>query len=278
MHQKEEMNDALKALIGEAAKVQANEAYALRALASMDLTSLNEDDNSETIRALCGRAVTDRGHVAAVCIYDPFVPLAKDLLAGTGVKVATVCNFPHGLPDAVAARAEARAQVAAGADEVDVVLPYKRYKAGHRDQAIALLHQVREACGHRVKMKVILETSQLQSLKITEEASRDAIDAGADFIKTSTGKVPGGADLEVAAVMLKVIREMQPQLKRPLGFKPSGGIRTVADAAGYLYLADLIMGEGWATPETLRFGASGLLDDVLAHLGLAPTPAQPTTY
>ena len=262
------MNTELNALITEAAGVRASEAYALRTLTSMDLTSLGEDDTEEKIRDLCARAVTSRGHVAAVCVYDRFVPLALDALAGTGVGVATVCNFPHGGADAAKAVAQARAQVAAGAQEVDVVLPYKRYKAGHRDQAIALLHQVREACGEAVRLKVILETSQLQSLKIIGEASRDALEAGADFIKTSTGKVPGGATLEVAAVMLKAIRELRPQLKRPIGFKASGGLKTVDQAAGYLFLADRILGEGWATPQTLRFGASGLLDDVKKHLGL----------
>ena len=262
------MTDKLNTLVAEAEKVRANQAYALRTLTSMDLTSLGEDDTTETIIDLCKRAVTPSGHVAAVCVFDRFVPLALTELAGTGVRVATVCNFPHGIPDAVAAVAEARAQVAAGAQEVDVVMPYKRYRAGHHDTAIALLQQVREACGEKAKLKVILETSQLQSLKITEEASRDAILAGADFIKTSTGKVPGGATLDVAAVMLSVIKEMEPKVKRPLGFKPSGGLKTVADAAGYLFLADRIMGQGWATPETLRFGASSLLDDVHKHLGL----------
>lgn len=262
------MTEKFETMTAEAAKVRATEAYALRTLASMDLTSLGEDDTTDKIKELCRKAVTPKGHVAAVCIYDQFVPLAVNELAGTGVKVATVCNFPHGIPDAAAAMAEARAQVAAGTQEVDVVLPYKRYKAGHRDQAIALLQQVREVCPNGIKMKVILETSQLQSLKITEEASRDAILAGADFIKTSTGKVPGGATLDVAATMLSVIKEMQPKVKRTLGFKPSGGLKTVDDAAGYLFLADLIMGEGWATPETLRFGASGLLNDVKRHLGL----------
>ncbi|WP_207263828.1 deoxyribose-phosphate aldolase [Desulfovibrio sp. Huiquan2017] len=262
------MNNALNELIREAETVRADERYALRALVSMDLTSLGEDDTDETIRTLCARAVTPRGHVAAVCVYDQFVPLALGELAGTGVRVATVCNFPHGGADTAASVSEAKAQVAAGAQEVDVVLPYKRYKAGHRDQAIALLHQVREVCGETVLLKVILETSQLQSPKIIAEASRDAIEAGADFIKTSTGKVPGGATLETAAIMLEAVREMTPKVGRPLGLKPSGGIRTVDQAAGYLFLADRIMGPEWATPRTLRFGASGLLDDVKKHLGL----------
>lgn len=273
------MKEELQELVVEARKVQANEEYALRTLASMDLTSLGEDDTDEKIIDLCRRAVCPAGHVAAVCVYDKFVPLCLKELENTGVRVATVCNFPHGLPDAPAVVEEARAQVASGVHEVDVVLPYKRYKAGITDVAISLVEQVRSVCGDEVKLKVILETSQLHSLKIIEEASREVILAGADFIKTSTGKVPGGATLEAAAVMLSVIKEAQPAYKRPLGFKPSGGLKTVSDAAGFLYLADMIMGEGWATPETFRFGASGLLNDVLRELGLeGNAPADKSGY
>ncbi|BCS89146.1 deoxyribose-phosphate aldolase [Pseudodesulfovibrio sediminis] len=272
------MNEQLKQLVAEAEKVCANEEYALRTLASMDLTSLGEDDTDERIKALCVRAVCPAGHVAAVCVYDRFVPLCLAELEGTGVQVATVCNFPHGGPDAAKAVAEAGEQVKAGANEVDVVLPYKRYKSGDKDTAIALVQQVRVVCGEEVKLKVILETSQLQSLRVTEAASRDAILAGADFIKTSTGKVPGGATLDVAAVMLSVISEMQPKTNRVLGFKPSGGLKTVSDAAGFLYLADRIMGQGWATPRTMRFGASGLLNDVLAELRLTGETAEQSEY
>lgn len=260
------MKTALKNLVAEASRVPADRDYAQRALASMDLTSLNENDTDETIKGLCRRAVTPFGRVAAVCVYGRFVPLARRELDGTDVKVATVCNFPHGGADARKAVSEAKAQVAAGADEVDVVLPYKRYMAGDTDRAISLVEQVRSVCGEKARLKVILETSQIKSLRMIESASRDVILAGADFIKTSTGKVPGGAQLDVAAVMLTVVAEMCPKMNRPVGFKPSGGLSTVADAAGYLYLADQIVGRGWATPETFRFGASGLLDDVLGEL------------
>jgi len=262
------MNE-LTNLVAEARTLKADKDYALRTLASMDLTSLGEDDTDEKIIDLCARATCEAGHVAAVCVYDRFVPLALSKLDGTGVKVATVCNFPHGAPDAGTAVSEAIAQVEAGVHEVDVVLPYKRYKSGDTDIAISLIEQIRSVCGEKAKLKVILETSQLQSLRIIEAASRDCIIAGADFIKTSTGKVPGGAQLDVVEVMLNVIREMQPKVSQTLGIKPSGGLKTVADAAGYLHLADQIMGQGWATPETLRFGASGLLNDVLNVLRLS---------
>ena len=188
------MKKELKKMVEEAAHVGASEASALRTMASMDLTSLGEDDTDEKIKDLCSRAVCAAGHVAAVCVYDKFVPLALKELEGTGVRVATVCNFPHGGPDAVAAVAEARAQVASGAQEVDVVLPYKRFKSGDTDTASTLLEQVRVVCGEKVKLKVILETSQLQSLRMIESASRAAIEAGADFIKTSTRQGAGRRD------------------------------------------------------------------------------------
>lgn len=272
------MNDTMKKLVTKSERVQSDKRFALRTLISMDLTSLGEDDTDANIIELCSRATGPAGHVAAICVYDRFVELARRELAGTEVKVATVCNFPHGGADAQAAAAEAHAQVAAGADEVDVVLPYKRYMAGDEDRAISLIEQVRSACGEKVKLKVILETSQIRSLRMIEAASRDVILAGADFIKTSTGKVPGGAQLDVAEVMLSVIAEMQPTMDRPLGFKPSGGLKTVADAAAYLSLADRIMGEGWATPETFRFGASGLLNDVLKILNFSTHETKQDTY
>ena len=272
------MNTALKNLVAGAGQVPADRAYARRTLACMDLTSLGENDTDAKIVDLCRRAITPAGRVAAVCVYGRFVPLARRELAGTGVKVATVCNFPHGGADARKAVSEAKAQVAGGADEVDVVLPYKRYMAGDEDRAISLIEQVRSVCGEKARLKVILETSQIKSLRMIKAASRDVITAGADFIKTSTGKVPGGAQLDVAATMLSVIADMQPKMNRPLGFKPSGGLKTVADAAGYLYLADRIMGEAWATPETFRFGASSLLDAVLKELGRPESNTKPSDY
>lgn len=272
------MNTTLKKLAAGAGQVPADRDYARRALACMDLTSLGEDDTGEKIVDLCRRAITPAGRVAAVCVYGRFVPLARRELAGTGVKVATVCNFPHGGADARKAVSEAKAQVAGGAEEVDVVLPYKRYMAGDTDRAVSLIEQVRSVCGEKARLKVILETSQIKSLRMIEAASRDVIMAGADFIKTSTGKVPGGAQPDVAAVILSVIADMQPRMNRPLGFKPSGGLKTVADAAGYLYLADRIMGKGWTTPETFRLGASSLLDDVLKELGQSESNTEQTDY
>lgn len=272
------MNTELKELVGRAAEVAATEEYARRTLASMDLTSLGDDDTDAKIADLCARAVTPAGHVAAVCVHDKFVPLALNTLAGTGVKVATVCNFPHGNSDAETAAAEARAQVASGANEVDVVLPYSAYKAGDRGVAVDLLKAVRAECTGQTQLKVIIESGALAAPDLIEAASRDAINAGADFIKTSTGKVSVGATLEAAAIMLSVIKDMQPAIDRPLGFKPAGGLSTVVDAAGYLFLADQIMGDAWVTPQTLRFGASGLLNAVLTELGFNTTTPDSSGY
>ena len=271
------MNIELQNIVIEAAKQKADETYARRALASMDLTSLGDNDTDDIITALCSKAVTEAGSVAAVCVYDTFVPLARKMLHGTSVQVATVCNFPHGNPNAVKAAQEAKAQVEAGAHEVDVVLPYKEYKDGKRSEALSVLTAVREACAD-VRLKVIIESGELVVPELIEAASRDAIGCGADFIKTSTGKVAVGATLEAAAIMMGVIHDVQPSVNRPLGFKPAGGIRSVADAAQYLYIADTILGKGWATPQTFRFGASGLLEDVLVTLGLTKKSGNSSGY
>jgi len=270
--------ETIEQLVAEARAVDASGEYALRALKSMDLTSLGLDDTEEKIADLCGRALTPTGHVAAVCVYDKFVPQCRKALGGTGVQVATVCNFPEGDDDIEAAQAEAKAQVAAGAQEVDVVLPYRAYLSDHRDAALSLVRAVKTACGTQARLKVILETGELKALDVIRDASLDAIANGADFIKTSTGKVTVGATLEAAAVMLKALKGVQAGIQRPLGCKPSGGISTVKDAAGYLFLADTIMGEGWATPETFRFGASSLLGDVLKTLGIDTAPGDSPGY
>lgn len=271
------MKDSLRIIVDEARAAVPSGTDARRALTMTDLTSLGDADTPEIIAALCERAVTPVGRTAAVCVYDRFVPQCRKALDGSGVRVATVCNFPHGNPDPAAAAAEAEAQVAAGAHEVDVVIPYREYVRGNTEPTAALLTAVREACGDAL-LKVILETGELKTADRIAAASRDAIRFGADFIKTSTGKAPEGATLEAAAVMLDVIREMQPDTDRLLGFKPAGGIRTVHEAAAYLHIADTIMGEGWATPQTFRFGASSLLGNVLDFLGVQASGADKSGY
>jgi deoxyribose-phosphate aldolase len=243
---------------------------ARRALPLLDLTSLNDDDTEATIIALCERAVTRQGRVAAVCILAPFVALAKRRLAGTGVRIATVANFPEGTAAPEAVGRETAAAVSLGADEVDVVLPYRALLAGDRARGQAVLAAARAAAAGRV-MKVILETGALGDRRQIAAASEEALAAGADFLKTSTGKLKPAATLEAAAVMLAAIRGAG----RPIGFKAAGGIRDTAAAASYLALADGLMGPRWAEPATFRFGASGLLDALLADLGAASAVAGP---
>ena len=246
---------------------------AARALPLLDLTSLNDDDTEERIAALCARAVTPAGSVAAVCIYPRFIPVAKRLLENKGVAIATVVNFPGGGASAAEVAGETRAAVAAGADEIDVVLPWRDFMAGERTVPRDVLRACRDACGDGILMKVILETGGLADAGLIEQAGRDAVAAGADFLKTSTGKLQPAATLEAAAILLDVIRDCG----RLVGFKAAGGIRDTAGAASYLHLADTVMGPGWATPATFRFGASGLLDALLADLGHGATGQKPSS-
>lgn len=228
---------------------------ARRAITLLDLTELGDDATPDDVTSLCRRAVGPHGTVAAVCVWPRHVSLAVQLLTGKGVRVATVVNFPSGddaIDDVVALTAEALAD---GADEIDVVLPYKAFLSGDRASAGAMLQAVRDAVPAPKRLKVILETGELVALDTIRVASETAVRLGADFIKTSTGKTPRSASLDATEVMLEVIAATG----RPVGLKPSGGIRTLTDATDYLEQADRIMGAGWATPTTFRFGASGLL-------------------
>jgi deoxyribose-phosphate aldolase len=231
-------------------------------LGLLDLTSLETSDDDARISGLCRRAVTPFGAVAAVCVYGPFVPLCKTTLAGTGVRVATVVNFPDGRANPRAAELETRTLVAAGADEIDAVLPFEAFLRGDRAVARDLVAVCRDACGAAATLKIILETGVVGRVDLIAEASHLAIEAGADFIKTSTGKRSVGATLEAATAMLAAIRDSGKRV----GLKAAGGVRTLEQASSYLDLATKIMGPGWATPATFRIGASGLLDDLLKRL------------
>ena len=234
-----------------------------RAITLLDLTELGDAATEQQVEHLCARAVTPHGAVAAVCVWPRHVSLAAERLWGTNVRIATVVNFPSGndaVADVVALTKQALAD---GADEIDLVLPYQPFAAGRRDVAAAMIDAVRAAVpsdSHR--LKVILETGELADTDLIREAADLAVAHGADFIKTSTGKTPHSASLEATEVMLAVIAGAS----RPVGLKPSGGIRTTADARAYLEQADRIMGASWASPATFRFGASGLLDALLATI------------
>jgi deoxyribose-phosphate aldolase len=207
--------------------------------------------------------VTAHGSVAAICIWPRFIKGAKVALQGTGVKIATVVNFPLGENDVASVVMDAERAIKDGADEIDLVLPYMTFKKGQVDEASEMVAVIASLCKGRALLKVILETGELRDQKLVRAASDLAIEEGADFIKTSTGKVQVNATLASARTMLMAIKDAG---QKHLGFKAAGGIRSVDDATSYLALADEIMGADWVSPKTFRFGASVLLDDILATL------------
>jgi deoxyribose-phosphate aldolase len=230
------------------------------ALACLDLTSLGDADTPADIERLCARAVgpAGRGPVAAVCVWPRFAAQARGLLPAS-IRVAAVANFPDGSADAERAVRDAAAIVEAGAQEVDVVLPYRDL-----DAAPALLAAVRRAC-EGLTLKVILETGQLADEAAIRRAGRIALDAGADFLKTSTGKVKVNATPAAARLLLEAIAGDEAAKTR-VGFKPAGGVRTVADALVYQQLTAEWLGTAALVPARFRIGASGLLDDIEAVL------------
>lgn len=236
------------------------------ALACLDLTSLNDADDAAAISALCARALGAAtalgGAPAALCVWPRFVALARAALPAA-LRVAAVANFPAGAADVGAAVADAQAILQAGADEVDLVLPWQALQSGDAAGAAAVVRAVRAAtAGHTLKL--IIESGALATPALIHQASLIGLDAGVDFLKTSTGKLPTGATPEAARVMLQAIAGHRRGAQ--VGFKASGGVRTVADAAVYIALVREILGESALTPQRLRFGASGLLGDIEAVL------------
>ena len=253
-------------------------AAALKALSLIDLTTLNDSDTDQIVIALCHDAKTAVGNTAAICIYPRFIPIAKKTLREQGtpeIKIATVTNFPHGNSDIDIAVAETTAAVAYGADEVDVVFPYRTLIAGDEQLGFELVKKCKEACGQTL-LKVIIETGELKETHLIKRASEICIEAGADFIKTSTGKVPVNATPEAAEIMLKVIRDMG--VSQRVGFKPAGGVRSAVDAKLYLDMAAEILGEEWVDADHYRFGASSLLTSLLNTLDVSEKVADPTAY
>lgn len=233
-----------------------------RLLPLLDLTSLGEDDTPSRIRALCADARTPHGVPAAVCVYPEHATTAREALAGTAAKVATVVNFPDGGDDPGRIARETRRALAAGADEIDFVLPWRALRNGDVARARAGIEACRGACGAEVVLKLILETGELGSAALVRQASELGLDAGVDFLKTSTGKVAVNATPEAAEVMLDAIAARGGRC----GFKAAGGIRTLADAATYLALAEARLGPQWVTPARFRIGASGLFGAITAAL------------
>jgi deoxyribose-phosphate aldolase len=242
------------------------------ALRCLDLTSLDDADTEADIDRLCTRARSRHGEVAAVCVWPRLAAHARRQLPAS-IRVAAVANFPAGGNDAQAALHDVRAIVAAGAQEIDVVLPWRALLDSDEASASALLHAVRSACGG-LTLKVILESGELREPVWIERASKLALQAGADFLKTSTGKVAVGATLPAAEAMLRCIAA-DAQARPRVGIKLSGGLRRVADVAPYLELVARHLGADALQPARLRIGASSLLDDIEAVLdGVSAAPAK----
>ncbi|GLX76856.1 deoxyribose-phosphate aldolase [Thalassotalea insulae] len=247
------------------------------ALSLMDLTSLTGEETDQDIINLCQQAKSTAGDTAAICIYPKYITVAKKQLAAQGsqgIKIATVTNFPHGGTDINQAVKETAEAVALGADEVDVVFPYKAMMSGDEQIGADLISACKRACGNQVLLKVIIESGELQSNDLIRKASEISIAAGADFIKTSTGKVPVNATIEAAKVMLEVIKNSNPNV----GFKAAGGVRNVDDAAQYLALTMDTLGASWLNPTHFRFGASGLLTNLLATINDSKPNTDTTAY
>jgi len=239
------------------------------AIRMVDLTTLEGADTPGKVRALAAKAVHPDPadptcpHVGAVCVYPSMVPAVAEVLAGTGVHLASVATaFPSGQAPLEVKLADTRDAVRAGADEIDMVISRGAFLAGHYQKVFDEIVAVKEACG-TAHLKVILETGELGTYDNVRRASWLAMLAGADFIKTSTGKVPVAATLPVTLVMLEAVRDFRDRTGRQVGVKPAGGIRTTKDAIKYLVMINETVGDDWLDPDWFRFGASSLLNDLL---------------
>jgi deoxyribose-phosphate aldolase len=255
-------------------------AWLLRAISLMDLTTLSGDDTHGTVRRLCAKArrplrddlvaglgVGELGiATAAVCVYHAFVETACEALQGSGIPVAAVSTgFPHGLSPLKARREEIRASVEAGAGEIDVVITRAHVLTGSWEALYDEVRSFREACGE-AHLKTILATGELGPLVDVARASQICMMAGADFIKTSTGKEQVNATLPVGLVMAREIRGFRERTGHRVGFKPAGGIRTARDALLWMILMKEELGDDWLDPRLFRFGGSSLLADIERQL------------
>ena len=238
------------------------------AISMVDLTTLEGMDTPGKVRALCAKALrpdpTDPStpHVAAVCVYGDMAAIARDAV-GDALHVAAVATaFPSGRASLAVKLADTRDAVANGADEIDMVIDRGAFLAGRYLDVYDEIVAVKEACG-TAHLKVIFETGELRTYDNVRRASYLAMLAGADFIKTSTGKVSPAATLPVTLILLEAVRDWYRQTGQRIGVKPAGGIRTSKDAIRYLVMVNEVCGEAWLTPDLFRFGASTLLNDLL---------------
>jgi deoxyribose-phosphate aldolase len=251
-------------------KKQGNEKEALKTIfQSIDFTTLEAFDNAEKINDFCAKALDFPKHapylsVPAICIYSPFIRQAKQLLRGSSIRVATVaCCFPSGQMPFDLKVKEVEYCVNEGADDVDMVISRGTFLAGRYDEVFNEIKTIKEICGDKAHLKVILETGELKTVENIRKASEIAILAGADFIKTSTGKVPVAATPLAAIIMIDTIKEYYEATGKKVGFKPAGGMKTPEDALTYYYLVKNILGDEWLNPNLFRVGTSRLAGLIL---------------
>lgn len=249
------------------------------ALSMIDLTTLEGKDSAGKVRQMCTKARQpdparpDLPMVAAVCVYPTMVRVAREAVAGTPIHVASVAtSFPSGMSDLKTRLSDTRFAVEEGADEIDMVISRGKYLCGEYDAISDEVAAFKEACG-AAHLKVILETGELQTLDKIRHASDIAMRAGADFIKTSTGKVSPASTMEFTLVMLQAIADFYRETGKKIGMKPAGGIRDSKTAIQYLVMLKETLGPEWLTPELFRFGASSLANDLLMQLRTQETGA-----
>lgn len=243
------------------------------ALSMIDLTTLEGKDTPGKVKQLCYKAQHVADHlsniptVAAVCVYPNHVKTAKTALGDSGIKVASVATaFPSGNSSLAIKLNDVRMAVQQGADEIDMVISRGRFLQGDYQFVFDEIASVKEACGE-ARLKVILETGELSTLDNVRKASEIAIMAGADFIKTSTGKIQPAATMPVTLVMLQTIKDYYEDTGKMVGMKPAGGISTAKGALQYLVMLYETLGDAWMTNEWFRFGASSLANDIIMQLG-----------
>ena len=241
-------------------------------LSMIDLTTLEGKDSPGKVKQLCYKAAhlhdqyPDLPNVAAICVYPTMVPIAKKALTGTNINIASVAtSFPSGMADLQSKLDEVKSVVDAGANEIDMVISRGRFLRGDYNYVSDEIAQVKDACGD-AHLKVILETGELVTLDNVRLASDIAMEAGADFIKTSTGKVSPAATPPVVLTMLEAIRDFETKTGEKIGMKPAGGIGTAKQAIQYLVMVKETLGEDWLSPDLFRFGASSLASDVLMQI------------
>jgi deoxyribose-phosphate aldolase len=255
------LDHALLGLIADARSVALTPLLARRLISLLELSALGADQTSDVTQSLCRNATTPAGAVAAVCVFPGYVRDAKTALGETGVKIATVVDFPEGIASPEEVMRQTAEAVGEGAEEIGLVFPYLRFLADVPPPASKNIRGVHDAGGYDVRLKVLFDAGVFPAVELFTQATEIAVQSGADFLEIVPGANGAGSTLESAALVLSVIAESG----LPIGFKATIETANPAEAAGYLILADAMLGEGWAKPENFRLGAGAdLLSKLLA--------------